>query len=145
VTTSNAGETYDFVVVANRLPVDSVVQPDGSTGWRMSPGGLVAALEPLMKASDGAWIGWPGAPDVELDPFEHEGISMVPIALNAEEIANYYEGFSNDTLWPLYHDVIAQPGYHREWWEAYVAVNRRFAETAARIADVGATVWVHDY
>lgn len=143
--TSSADETYDFVVVANRLPVDSVTAPDGSAGWRMSPGGLVAALEPLMKASDGAWIGWPGAPDVHLDPFEHEGIRMVPIALNTEEIENYYEGFSNDTLWPLYHDVIAQPGYHREWWEAYVAVNRRFADTAARISDFGATVWVHDY
>ncbi len=143
--TSSAGETYDFVVVANRLPVDSVIQPDGTAGWRMSPGGLVAALEPMMKASDGAWIGWPGAADVELSSFEHEGIRMVPISLNAEEIENYYEGFSNDTLWPLYHDVIAQPGYHREWWEAYVAVNRRFADAAARISDIGATVWVHDY
>jgi trehalose 6-phosphate synthase len=145
VTTPSTGETYDFVVVANRLPVDSVIQPDGTAGWRMSPGGLVAALEPLMKASDGAWVGWPGAPDVELEPFEHEGIRMVPIALNAGEIENYYEGFSNDTLWPLYHDVIAQPSYHREWWETYVDVNRRFADATARIADTGATVWVHDY
>ena len=138
-------ETYDFIVVANRLPVDSVTDDDGNQRWRMSPGGLVAALEPLMKSTDGAWVGWPGAPGVELDPFEHENIQMVPIALNEEEVERYYEGFSNDTLWPLYHDVIAQPSYHREWWESYVAVNRRFADAAARIADMGATVWVHDY
>lgn len=138
-------ETYDFIVVANRLPVDSVTDDDGNQRWRMSPGGLVAALEPLMKSTDGAWVGWPGAPGVELEPFEHENIKMVPIALNEEEVERYYEGFSNDTLWPLYHDVIAQPSYHREWWDSYVAVNRRFADAAARIADTGATVWVHDY
>ena len=52
-------------------------------------------------------------------------------APTAEEIERYYEGFSNDTLWPLYHDVIAQPGYHRTWWESYMAVNARFAAAAA--------------
>ena len=63
-------ETYDFIVVANRLPVDSVTDEAGNQHWRMSPGGLVAALEPLMKSTDGAWVGWPGAADVVLDPFE---------------------------------------------------------------------------
>ncbi|MDQ4137389.1 MAG: trehalose-6-phosphate synthase, partial [Actinomycetota bacterium] len=56
-----------------------------------------------------------------------------------------YEGFSNDTLWPLYHDVIAPPRYHRLWWESYVEVNRRFADAAVGAAAEGATVWVHDY
>src|SRR5699024_8232356 len=57
----------------------------------------------------------------------------------------YYEGFSNATLWPLYHDVDAHPEFHREWWDAYVRVNQRFADKAARIAAEGAVVWVHDY
>lgn len=65
--------------------------------------------------------------------------------LSEQEVQEYYEGFSNDTLWPLYHDVIAQPSYHREWWEAYVTVNRRFARAAADAAAEGAVVWVHDY
>ena len=65
--------------------------------------------------------------------------------LSEQELQEYYEGFSNDTLWPLYHDVIAQPSYHREWWESYVTVNRRFAEAAASVAAQGAVVWVHDY
>ncbi len=55
--------TADLVIVANRLPVDRVVEPDGSIGWRRSPGGLVTALEPVMRANDGAWIGWPGGTD----------------------------------------------------------------------------------
>lgn len=135
----------DFVVVANRLPVDRVEGPDGEETWRTSPGGLVAALEPMMRSAHGAWVGWAGQPDVELDPFEINGIDLVPVALSAEEIADYYEGFANDTIWPLYHDVIAPPQYHREWWEAYVRVNRRFAEAAASVVASDGTVWVHDY
>lgn len=135
----------DFIVVSNRLPVDRVIDPDGTAHWRRSPGGLVAALEPIMRASDGAWVGWPGKPDLELEPFTEDGIDLVPVPLSALEVERYYEGFSNDTLWPLYHDVIAPPSYHREWWEAYQAVNQRFADAVAAVAAPGATVWVQDY
>ena len=135
----------DFVVVANRLPVDRVVGPDGDEEWRTSPGGLVAALEPMMRSARGAWVGWPGQADLELDRFEINGIDLIPVPLSAEEVADYYEGFANDTIWPLYHDVIAPPQYHREWWEAYVKVNRRFAEAAADVVAPDGTVWVHDY
>jgi trehalose 6-phosphate synthase len=132
----------DFVVVANRLPVDRT--PDGE-GWRRSPGGLVTALEPVMRRADGAWVGWAGQPDVELDPFEFDGVHLVPVVLSAADVQNYYEGFSNDTIWPLYHDVIAAPTYKRAWWDAYVRVNRRFAEAAAAAASQNAIVWVQDY
>jgi alpha,alpha-trehalose-phosphate synthase [UDP-forming] len=98
-----------------------------------------------MRDADGAWVGWIGQPGGELDPFTHDGIRIVPVALSAEEIENYYEGFSNDTIWPLYHDVIVPATYHRDWWDAYVAVNQRFAEAAAAVAEDGATVWVQDY
>jgi trehalose 6-phosphate synthase len=123
----------EFVVIANRLPVDRIIGPDGETMWRKSPGGLVTALEPVMKRADGAWVGWAGVADDESEPFEHDDISIVPVTLSAADIEEYYEGFSNDTLWPLYHDVIAPPTYHREWWESYVRVNQRFAEKAASV------------
>jgi len=138
-------EQYDFIVVSNRLPVDRVVDPDGTETWRRSPGGLVTALEPVMRASDGAWIGWAGAPDIDVEPFTADEIALVPVRLSALEVERYYEGFSNDTLWPLYHDVIAPPSFHREWWDAYVEVNQRFADASARVAAHGATVWVQDY
>jgi trehalose 6-phosphate synthase len=135
----------DLVIVANRLPVDRVVNPDGSVDWRRSPGGLVTAIEPVMRANDGAWIGWSGGTDPDLEPFVEDGLGLVPVALTEQEIREFYEGFSNATLWPLYHDVVAKPEFHREWWDSYVRVNRRFAEKAADIAAEGATVWVHDY
>ena len=133
------------MVVANRLPVDRVEQPDGSSEWRPSPGGLVTALEPVMHRHAGAWVGWPGAPDEEHEPFVHDGLQLVPVPLSAEEVAEYYEGFSNASLWPLYHDVIATPEFHREWWDTYVLVNQRFADRTAEVASPGATVWVQDY
>lgn len=133
------------MIVSNRLPVDRVTDDDGEASWRPSPGGLVTALQPVMRAEDGVWIGWAGIADEEFEPFEADGINILPIPLSEQDLQEYYEGFSNDTLWPLYHDVIAQPSFHREWWERYVAVNRRFADAAAGVAAKGAVVWVHDY
>jgi trehalose 6-phosphate synthase len=142
----------DFVVVANRLPVDLERLPDGTTTWKRSPGGLVTALESLLRRRRGSWVGWPGVADddddeLDLDyrPILRDDVQLHPVRLSPDDIAEYYEGFSNATLWPLYHDVIVKPIYHREWWERYVDVNRRFAEAASRAAARGGTVWVQDY
>ncbi|MGW0159660.1 alpha,alpha-trehalose-phosphate synthase (UDP-forming) [Mycobacterium sp. NPDC003323] len=135
----------DFVVVANRLPIDQVRQPDGSTTWKRSPGGLVTALEPILRKQRGAWIGWPGVADGDEEPIVQDDLQLYPVRLSAEDVALYYEGFSNATLWPLYHDVIVKPLYHRHWWDRYVEVNRRFAEATSRAAAPGATVWIQDY
>ena len=142
----------DFVVVANRLPVDLERLPDGTTAWKRSPGGLVTALEPLLRRRRGAWVGWPGLPsdrddDIDVDdkPIVQDELTLHQVPLSTEDVAQYYEGFSNAALWPLYHDVIVKPIYHREWWDRYVVVNRRFAEAAARVAAHGGTVWVQDY
>jgi len=140
-----AADGYDLLVVANRLPVDVSLGDDGEPTWTRSPGGLVTALAPVMAQAEGAWVGWGGSPDLELDPFEVDGTQLVPVPLSEDEVARYYEGFSNDTLWPLYHDTIAAPQFHRPWWDAYQRVNRRFAQAAADQAAQGATVWVHDY
>ncbi|MCR2763585.1 trehalose-6-phosphate synthase [Microbacterium sp. zg.B48] len=135
----------EFVVVANRLPVDRTVDDEGSDAWRRSPGGLVTALEPVMQKADGAWVGWAGQPDLDAEPFDFEGTHLVPVKLTAEDVELYYEGFSNDTIWPLYHDVISEPRYSRVWWDAYVRVNQRFAEASANAAAENAIVWVQDY
>ena len=95
-----------FVVVANRLPVDRV---DGQ--WVASPGGLVAALAPVLKRNSGCWVGWPGEPDASFDPFENDGITLHPVELDRDDFEEFYEGFSNSTLWPLYHDLIVKPTY----------------------------------
>ena len=142
-----AVDTFDFMVVSNRMPVDrcSPDEPGCEDGWRRSPGGLVTALAPMMTKTDGAWVGWHGAPDEHLEPFSHRGIDLIPVQLSTRDIELFYEGFSNATLWPLYHDVIAPPEFHRAWWDSYRKVNKRFADAVIRHAAQGATVWVQDY
>jgi alpha,alpha-trehalose-phosphate synthase [UDP-forming] len=125
--------------------VDLTVAKDGTITHHRSPGGLVTALEPVLREQAGAWIGWSGAEGLDLEPFTADGITSIPVRLDAKEIEEYYEGFSNATLWPLYHDVITQPEYHREWHEAYRTVNRRFAFAAAEAVAESGVVWVHDY
>ena len=142
---SIASQTVDFVVVSNRLPIDAKPAKNGTEKWVTSPGGLVAALQPVMSGRDAAWVGWPGRVDIDLEPFSVGKTRYVPVALSALELEQHYEGFSNSTLWPLYHDVIVPPEFHREWWETYTVVNTRFAETAASVVSEGGFVWVQDY
>lgn len=90
--------TADFVVVANRLPIDMIQKPDGTVEWKRSPGGLVTALEPLLRRRHGAWIGWPGVPqepgdpNASEEPIEQDGMSLVRVRLSADDVAKYYEG-----------------------------------------------------
>jgi trehalose 6-phosphate synthase len=135
---------WPFIVVANSLPVRRTTGR-GRQRWATSPGGLVSALVPVVRAARGAWVGWTGTAGAAPRPFEHDGITNVPIPLTAAEVQDSYEGLCNRTLWPLYHDAVRQPEYHRDWWRAYVSVNRRVAERTAAIAARGARVWVQDY
>ena len=149
-----APETFDFVVVANRLPV-SPDATETATGWVRSPGGLVSALEPALRSHDAVWVGWSGrvapagADDAAtpLSPIPDDAgpCALREVFLTKDDLEGFYEGFSNSTIWPLYHDAIASPAYHRHTWDHYVRVNRSFADTVAQHAAPGATVWVHDY
>jgi trehalose 6-phosphate synthase len=135
-----------FVVVANRLPVDRVAESDEKEPvWRTSPGGLVTALEPVLREQHGVWVGWPGSHLGSDDTFEADGLTLKPVNLDDLEFEYYYEGMSNGTLWPLYHDLVAKPEFHREWWDAYRRVNQRFAEAAAECVGEHGVVWVQDY
>jgi trehalose 6-phosphate synthase len=125
--------------------VDLERLPDGTQQWKSSPGGLVSALEPFLRVHRGAWVGWPGVPDAEVGPINDGDVTLYPVPLSTSELTNYYEGFANATLWPLYHDAVAPPAFHRHWWNAYVTVNERFAEATAKIAAEGATAWIQDY
>jgi trehalose 6-phosphate synthase len=140
-----APRTFDFVIAANRLPVDQHDLPDGTVEWRTSPGGLVTAMESVMRGREAAWVGWAGVPGEAPEPFDEDRLRLYPVPLSEQEVADHYEGFSNDTLWPLYHDVIVAPTFHRSWWACYRSINERFAEAVCEVAAEGATVWVHDY
>ncbi len=129
-----------IVIAANRLPV---MRTDD--GWMPSPGGLVRALLPILRDTGGMWVGWTGEPDDAPEPFQVDGVDLHSIRISADEIERYYEGFSNDAIWPLYHDALRESSYDGSQWDAYVSVNERFAVQLANIAPHGATVWVHDY
>ena len=129
-----------IVVAANRLPVTR-----SPHGWTPSPGGLVRALLPLLRSSGGTWVGWTGEADDAPEPFTLDGVDLHPVPVTADEVQDYYEGFSNDTLWPLYHDALRDSTYSGQHWEAYQTVNQRFADTLAEVAPDGAIVWIHDY
>lgn len=140
-----ASAQFDLVIAANRLPVDRVVGQDGKPQWRRSPGGLVTAMESVMRGRDGAWIGWAGEPGKAPRPFREDDMELHPVPLSAEEIRDYYEGFSNGSLWPLYHDVIVPATFKRRWRATYERVNQRFADAAAKLVAPQGTVWVQDY
>lgn len=141
----NAPES-SFVVLANRLPVDVDCASDGTVSMRPSPGGLVTALSPVLEHQQGAWVGWAGNTGDAPQPLRTDGgVELRPVGLTDHDFSGFYEGFSNATLWPLYHDLIAKPAYHRSWWTSYREVNERFARAAAAAAAPGATVWVQDY
>lgn len=143
----------DMVVLSNRLPV--VIKKDDTTGdWIISPGagGLVTAMAPILKQNHGLWIGWPGghgdAPVSQLlnQLGDDEGYSLYPINLSEKEVNQYYWGFSNETLWPLCHDLLGYCNFKTDDWQAYQDVNRKFATTTAGLcADKSSLIWVHDY
>jgi trehalose 6-phosphate synthase/phosphatase len=136
----------NIINVANRLPV--------TVGQEItrSSGGLVAALEGVSH--DGGelkWIGWPGkAID---DPSERQRIEHTleqeygfsPIFLSDDEIASFYDGFSNSSLWPLLHYLPSKFKFEPAWWDAYQSVNRKFADRILDVARHDDLVWVHDY
>ncbi len=133
-----------IVVIANRLPI---ARTPG--GWRPASGGLVTALRPVLEASRGAWVGgWSGSK--EEPPAHVSGLSLDlrAVPLSPRLVAAYYQGFSNQTLWPLFHDLVHQPIIDRSWWEAYRGANELFAGTAGgfeRPREQPPVLWVHDY
>src|SRR2546422_10984793 len=101
-----------MVVVANRLPVSRAAR-GGKSRWIVSPGGLVAALEPIVRERGGTWVGWTGTTGAIPRPFTSGGIGIRAVALSNREVETFYHGLSNRTLWPLYHDAIRAPEFHR--------------------------------
>jgi trehalose 6-phosphate synthase len=110
-----------------------------------SPGGLVRALEPVLQRADGSWVGWSGNTGDPPEPFEHDGISQRPVSLSEEELDGFYYGFCNSALWPLYHDAVVSPQFHRHHWRPYKRVNERYARVAAETLHQGNIAWVQDY
>lgn len=158
--TSESGGTADahrppLFVVSNREPFEHTMQPDGSTKWTPTTGGVAVALDALMRERGGTWIAH-GAGDADrLVVDEHDRVMVPPDApayslkriwLSAEEEARYYGGFSNEGLWPACHIAHVRPVFRSEDWAEYQNVNARFAEAiASELTDPSAPVFIQDY
>jgi trehalose 6-phosphate synthase len=145
------GTSRQLTVVSNRLPV---VLRRHEAGYEVRPasGGLVQAMNPILQARGGTWVGWPGTfadADDWAEPFEafagQNGYDLEPVMLSKSDIASYYAGFSNSVLWPLFHGFTQPCDFRPEFWRAYLSVNSKFALRLARSKQVGSRVWVHDY
>jgi len=140
-----------LVIVSNRLPISLTRVDMGQWQVQLSPGGLVTALAPLLGERGGLWIGWPGTLE-KVDLGEvlavasgDLGYILEPVSLTKEEINQYYFGFSNEIIWPLFHDLQTRCNFDPAYWNAYQAINRKFAEVIAENARMEDYIWVHDY
>lgn len=139
-----------LIVVSNRLPF--ALDSTGEDLWTVTPatGGLVSAIEPVLRERGGIWIGWPGtAGEIPQEPLtkatRNAGYKVVPVALSETERDEFYYGYSNEVIWPLFHDLQNFCNFEPGYWQAYKQVNERYAEAIARSAQPDDFIWVHDY
>lgn len=140
-----------LIVVSNRLPY--VFARDGN-GWKKQggSGGLVTALVPVLRDRGGTWIGWPGSSgdsaglDEALEAASTQlGFQLHGVQLEATDVDNFYHGFSNEIIWPLFHDFVSLCIFDPKYWASYKEVNRRFAKAVVEECSKADFVWVHDY
>ncbi len=146
-------ERSHIIIVSNRLPLILKKDENGEIMVGKGAGGLVTAMAPVLKNRNGIWIGWPGY--VEEEDIDENilpaiqsagpGYSVKSVMLNSKELKNYYEGFSNSIIWPLFHDFTDKCIFLPEYWTSYKSVNEKFAQTVHENADEKDFIWVHDY
>jgi trehalose 6-phosphate synthase/phosphatase len=150
-------DTTRLVVVSNRLSI--VLKKEKNNSWAIRPasGGLVTALGPVLRNRGGLWIGWLGLGTGEaLDDASLQealangavetGYTLMPVDLTVDEVQKYYLGFSNEILWPLFHDLSSRCNFDPAYWEVYQKVNRKFAEVIAQnTREEEDFIWIHDY
>ena len=139
------------IIVSNRLPLQVSIK-DNSLEITPSVGGLATGMKSVHAEGNGIWVGWSGIPEENLDATLSKKVAeqiqkakCVSVPLTSKDIEEYYEGFSNKALWPLFHYFMEYTGFEQQEWEAYKRVNLKFAEVVLEQIEDGDTVWVHDY
>lgn len=141
----------ELIVASNRLPVSLSRLPDG--GWEAQPasGGLVHALKYVLEEHGGQWFGWAGAAGGgEIEQALEDASSGLPYDLQAvplteQQVQDYYFGFSNEIIWPLFHDMVSRCNFEPRYWTAYRDVNEQFARRIAAGTAEDSFIWVQDY
>lgn len=145
---------YSLVIASNREPYRHVFA-DGKHRIQREPGGLVTALDPVMQAAQGTWVALGSGEDdrqvldehgkVMLPP-EHPAYALRRVFLNKEVLRGYYDGYSNEGLWPLCHIAYTRPVFREADWQSYLKANKVFADTILEeVGNQKAFVWIHDF
>src|SRR3954451_4817193 len=139
-----------LIVVSNRLPF--ALDSSREDLWTVTPavGGLVSAVEPVLRERGGTGIGCPEIrgeiPNEPLAKATRDGgYSVVPVALSETERDEFYYGYSNEVIWPLFHDLQNFCNFEPAYWQAYKQVNERYADAIIRNAQPNDFIWVLDY
>jgi len=136
-----------LLIVSNRLPI-TVQERRGELQVEPSVGGLATGLSSWYKSSNSLWIGWPGVAGKEIEKDVEARLlseDCYPVPLSEHDVEAYYHGFSNRTIWPLFHYFPLHAEYSEEFWRAYERVNTTFADLIAEIARPNDLIWIHDY
>lgn len=141
-----------IIFVSNRLPV-TVKKTESDLQYSKSIGGLATGLKSYHEQGDSLWAGWPGISSNDLNEQDEKDIDQelreeyncLPIFLSEEEIEQYYHGFCNETIWPLFHYFTNATEYNVDTWEAYKRVNQKFFDSIDPVIEPNDTIWIHDY
>lgn len=142
-----------LLAVSNRLPVAIERDEQGTCLVRQSAGGLVTALGAVLRRSGGIWVGWPGAreetaPEVSAALREQSrtlGYGLRPVSLSRVEYEGFYQGYANEIIWPLFHDLQSRCNFVPEYWRHYLSVKDKYVEAVLSVHEPGDFIWVHDY
>ncbi len=140
-----------LLVVSNRLPV-SVTKRANQLNFQPSVGGLATGLASFRESHQSRWIGWPGIAKDKISREQKEQIvnslkehNCHSVFLSTKDVRNFYYGFCNKTIWPLFHYFPLYTAYEDRYWQAYKNVNKAFCETVVKIAGPDECIWIHDY
>jgi len=137
-----------IVVVSNRVPYN-IVKTKSGTRYKKSVGGLVTALDPILSQKSGLWIGWNGLVGknkyAEKTAEMEGGYRVKFLGLSKQEVRDFYHGFSNRTIWPIFHGFIPQSFFDTNYWKAYKRINRRFTEKVLEEVNGDEVLWIQDY
>ena len=139
-----------LIIISNRLPLKASKLDSGEFEFSRSEGGLTTGLDSLEMDVEKHWVGWPGAfaetsEEQEKITKHLDEFKFHPVFLTPEHIQNYYEGYSNNILWPLCHYFYSFVEYENKYWETYKKVNEMFCQAAIPFIEPGDIVWVQDY
>ncbi|MBN1118363.1 MAG: bifunctional alpha,alpha-trehalose-phosphate synthase (UDP-forming)/trehalose-phosphatase [Bacteroidales bacterium] len=139
------------LIISNRLPIQIKIK-DNEIEVNPSVGGLATGMKSVYKQHGGSWIGWPGLVTEEIDKHLKEKIvnklneeQCIPVFLENKELEEFYDGYSNKTIWPLFHYFMQFTEYNFKNWQTYVDVNQKYADVILENADGVDTIWIHDY